>query len=413
MEIKCGILISMLTQKELIETNVINFFESINDPRVEGRCVFKLLDVIVISMCGILSGVESWVEMEEFGKTRLNWFKTFLDIEKIPSHDTFARVFSLINPNVFEKCFLDWCGHMSGMLSRVSLDGKSIKGTCKSKKKNGVHILNVYSHTDGLVIGQKVSTSSVGGEINAAVEALDFLNIKGVLISADAAMTCKRLIDKIDSLKGYYILPVKKNARFVYNLINNFFKNIAERKSVNKKVSYAETTENNRGRKEHRYCTQTTSTELLQSIKHTCVGVKSVFRIVRIRETDYKGFNKQVRQEDGSVVYRLTTDDERYSSSETTYYISNLNLTPQEALKEIRSHWKIENKLHRTLDITFHEDECRVRARTAAQNLSIMRKIAFNITTKHPGKGSKKTKIKKASWDTNFLEELIYYAGKK
>ena len=406
------IIFHMLTQKELIDHNFIAFFESVNDPRVEGRCVHKLIDIIIISMCGILSGVESWVEMEDFGNVRKEWFEQFLELTNgIPSHDTFARVFSIIDASEFEKCFIDWCESISGKISkRLSFDGKSIRGTCRAfQGDRAVHLVNVYSHTNGLVLGQKVATGSGSSECESVIKMLDFLNVKNALISFDAGIAYKKVIDKIRQLKAHYLVPIKKNAKKNFSILDDFFKNIAENRSTHKEIDIASTKEINRGRNEKRYCALTCSPKILTELSKSYKDIKCAFRIIRFRESEDKSSYVQAKQDDGTIVYKESKTNLK-TSKETVYYVSSKKLTPERALIEVRSHWQIENKLHRTLDVVFHEDACRVKAREAARNLSLLRKLAFNIIQKHPKKSSKKRKMKSAGWNVEFLEELLYYA---
>jgi len=402
----------MLTQKELIDHNFIAFFESINDPRVEGRCIHKLIDIIIISMCGILSGVESWVEMEDFGEIREKWFKQFLELKNgIPSHDTFARVFSILDAKEFEKCFINWCESISGKIAkRLSFDGKSLRGTSRAfQGDRAVHLVNVYSHTEGLVLGQEVATGSGSSECESVMKMLNFLNVKDALISLDAGIAYKKVIDKIRQLKAHYLVPVKKNAKNNFSVLDDFFKNIAEERSTHKEIQTASTKEINRGRNEKRYCALTCSDKILSELSKSYKDVQCAFRIIRFRESENRASYLQVKQADGTIVYKESEQNLK-KSKDVVYYVSSKKLSPEEALIEVRSHWQIENKLHRTLDVVFHEDACRVKAREAARNLSLLRKLAFNIVQKHPRKSSKKVKMKSAGWNVEFLEELLYYA---
>ncbi len=384
-----------------LRQSVFEYFEEIEDPRVSGRCEHRLIDIIAISSCAILCGVESFAEMEEFGEQKKAWLEGFLELPSgIPSHDTFARVLSLLNAEALEMAFMEWAKELrceAGRIKRISIDGKSVRGTDRSFNTGTrpLHLINVLCHETGLVLGQRRAIGSGTAEVKSAVECLDLLEIEKTLVSVDAGIACKAFIDKILEKKGYYLFPVKGAARLGYQELVKLFSN------PNTKVDdRARVSESSHGRLEGRKVRVVHPESMSAEFNDRYPGAETIIEIHRVRKQKDKRF---------SIKYKVNPahQSQTKTDEETVYYVSNKHMSAIEALEEIRDHWAIENKLHWSLDVLFSEDDCRVRQKTAARNLALLRKIAFNIIQKCPEKGSKKIKMKRASWNHQYLEKLL------
>jgi len=390
-----------------IFNNLMNNLIVIHDPRVKNRCEHLLVDVMIIGVCSVLCGAESWEEIGEFAKQRQEWFEKYLELPNgVPSHDTIARVFSLIDAAEFERVFTDWATSLvpGARLKRFSMDGKTVKGTY-GKFNDGtrpLHLVSIFSTESGLVLGQSSASSSGMGESGAALRCLEMIDIKGALVSVDAGLSTKRISNSVIEKGADYIFPIKRNCRGAFEELENF--SWDKRSDV---IGRASTKEISHGRQEERKCVAVAAAIFSESLTSTWRDVKTVMRIIRTRKTKDRRYFIQSKGDDGSIRYQKNDGGDWKTTKETTYYISSAELPAEAALVEIRDHWLIENKLHWGLDVTFREDQWRVRAKKAAQTLALVRKFAFNILANNKDKGSKKIKMKRASWNPEYLEKLI------
>lgn len=372
-------------KKDLLQSPMLVTFSKLPDPRVIGRCKYKLVEIIAISICGVLCGCETWGEIEEFAEERADWFKKYLALESgLPSHDTLARCFSLIDPKLFEEAFREWIKVIKGKAKSdlISIDGKAVAGTHRGFNDGTypLYLVNVLCRKSGLALSQRRATGPGHGEIFAAEECLDNLMLAGTVVSMDAGLAVKRISDKIRERGGDYLFPIKKNQRHSLDIIEELFK-----KKNKRKVDIAESMDKHRGREELRRCAVMKVSTKHHNHLENWRDLKTAIRVDRAR-IELKSGEKEVQ---------------------TYYYISSRKLSARQALEYIRSHWGIENKLHWALDVAFCEDAWKVRQRIAAENLSLVRKICFNLLQKSPGKGSKRLKMKKASWSPAYLESLL------
>jgi len=411
-----------LSEKKQMKEFFSLFISRLEDPRVQGRCNHPLLEILVIGFCAILCGAESFVEMERFGRAKEAWFRRYLKLSQgIPSHDTFRRVLSLLNPEQVEIAFFEWAKEISSQsyhrTKRLCMDGKSLKGTERSfnQGKRPLHLVNAYYPDSGLVLGQKQSKSSGFSEIEAIESLLELLEVRGTLISVDAASSYPKLLQKIKSKKGHYLVPIKKNQKYVYPSLKGIFNKIPKSGKHFKVFDQAETTERNRGRLEKRSCTvvllSTLEEKVRSKIQKHEPHIQTLLRISRYRaEKDRRYFVRAKNKNSG----RYYDKNSRYFNprgrikKEVVYYVSDLKLGASRALEQIRQHWSIENKLHWCLDVSFGEDQWRVQDRRSARNLSVLRKMAHNILKQEPTSVGIKSKIKKAGWDETYLEALIF-----
>ncbi len=364
--------------------DLISLFGDMPDPRIDRKKLHQLSDIIAIAILAVICGAESWVDIEEFGESRYEWLKNFLELSNgIPSHDTFNRVFSLIDPEKFEKLFVEWVEMVSGKLKgQIAIDGKVLEGSGnRRKKKEPLCIVSAWSSELDLVLAH-TQVSKKSNEITAIPKILDILSIQGCIISIDA-MGCQReIVKKICDNKADYVLAVKGNQGNLHAEIINFFD-----QAENIDFEYIEhdrhkSYEENRGRKEERLLYVTEDIDWLP-MKEKWKNLRSIAYLISQREKNGK------------------------KTIEKRYYISSLPPNAQQHVKAIRNHWGIENKQHWILDVGFNEDKCRIRDKIAGKNFATLRRLALNLLKKEDKKAGIKRKRLRAAWDENYLEKVI------
>jgi predicted transposase YbfD/YdcC len=336
----------------------------------------------LLAVFSVICGAETWKQMEEFTKSKIDFLKTILALPNgIPSDDTFNRVLSAIDPKVFELCFVNWAESLSESFEKqvIAIDGKTVRGAKVGGEKSPVHIVSAWANANDLVIGQ-VKVSDKSNEITAIPELLEMLSIQGDIVTIDAMGTQTAIAEKIIEKEADYILAVKENQKLL-------FQDIKEEFLFNKSVTINEHVDFGHGRIETRICSVISD---FQFIDNTDNKWKALQQIVKVDSTrEFKNSAKK-------------------TETATRYYISSLSETPEKYQKHIRSHWSIENKLHWILDVSFSEDASRKRAENAAQNYSTILKIALNLlkndkTTKQGIAG----KRLKAAWNEQYLKDLF------
>jgi len=363
-----------------------DFFGDMPDPRVEGRCDHLLIDIIVIAICGVMAGAEGWEEIEEFGQTKESWLREFLSLPNgIPSHDTFRRVFGLLEAKAFQQRFVEWVevGLGRGREQVVAIDGKSLRGS-HSPGKTMLHLVSAWASESGLVLGQqKVDEKS--NEITAIPTLLDTLYLKGCIVTIDAMGTQKAIARQIIDAQADYILALKRNQGQSYDDVVEWFE-WAQSSAFEGRVTdvYQHSTKGH-GRIETRRCKVIEDDQAFEHIRHHegWAGLRSIVMLQRERRID-----GQLQQE-------------------TAYYISSLPADAKQISHAIRAHWSIENSFHWVLDMTFNEDRSRLRTGESAENFAVLRHVALNLLKRHPGKLSLKRKRFKAALDDRFLLELL------
>ncbi len=378
-----------------METSFDKHFRWIPDPRRGNNKKHNLLEVLILSVLAVLCGAESWYDMETFGQQKKEFLQKFLSLEHgIPSHDTFNRIFTLINAGLFEQAFRAWAAELSLVLDAqnkgikenkedqadekelIAIDGKSIcNSACKHQGLGPLHLVSAWSGRNQLVLGQqKVADKS--NEITAIPQLLSLLNIKGSVITIDAMGTQKKIAEQIISNQGDYILSLKENQAALYEQVCNQFHSFKE-------DSYSRHLDKGHGRSEIRTCKVISQLNWIDEKEHWS-NLKSIVKISSERMMNGK------------------------SSLQHRYYISSLSADAAYFNQAIRGHWGIENQLHWQLDVGFREDYNTTRNRQAAQNLAVVRKMAINILKADKStKTSLKAKRKMAGWNENYLIKII------
>ncbi len=365
--------------------DIATHFAELKDPRVEGKNSHLLIDIIVMAICGVISGASGWEQIEIFAKSKHKWFGTFLDLPNgIPGHDTFRRVLSRLNAKKFQKCFISWMQSVSENLDGkvVAIDGKKVRRSYDSgSQKAAIHMVSAWASENRVVLGQ-VKTEEKSNEINAIPELLKLLEIKGCIVTIDAMGCQKKIANQIIEQGGDYVLGLKGNQSALLNAVEDVFAQADVETLNSDRFDFYETEDKGHGRKEVRTYFTTDATDLPMAAQWP--GIKSIGIVISDREENGK------------------------HSTDWRYYISSLENDAERFAKAIRSHWGIENSLHYVLDVTFREDECRIRKDNGAENFSVLRHIARNLLGQEKTKMSVRQKQFRAACDTDFLAKVLF-----
>jgi predicted transposase YbfD/YdcC len=363
--------------------NLINILREIQDPRVERTRLHKLEDILVIAICSLLCGAESFEDMEVFGEAKQEWFATFLELPNgIPSHDTFGRVFAALDPDKFLEAFMRWTQSLRQMISSevVAIDGKALRRAIEAGQSPKV-IVSAWAAGNGLVLGQR-KVEEKSNEITAVPELLRTLELSGCIVTLDAMGCQKQIAREIIEADADYVLALKGNHSTAFAEIRSFLDDAIARGESH--LAHCEQVEKGHGRIETRRYWQSTRIEWFA--EHSLwEGLRSVGVVESIREIDGK------------------------TSVERRYYLSSLGLDVERFGGAIRSHWGVENQLHWLMDVVFNEDQSRARTRHAAENLALLRRWSLNLlkADKRLAKRSLKARRKNAGWDNNYLLHLL------
>ena len=331
-------------------------FQGLIDPRVERTRRHPLINVVFIAVCGILSGANSFAGIHEFGRDRRGWFARYLDLANgIPSDDTFARVLARLDPAAFEKCLLSWIQAVQEVTENrlIAIDGKTLRGSYdRGDGKAAIHMVSAWAIENKLSLGQVV-VDEKSNEITAIPELLRVLALSGAIVTIDAMGCQKEIAELIREGKGDYVLAVKRNQPTLYEQVEEAIDAGLEQDAA--ALDEHQTIEVGHGRQE-------TRTYVVFPAPET-VDPEGVWR-------DLSAVGMAITE---------STDSQGRCRLEVRYYILSVLLSPKEFAGAVRGHWGIENNLHWQLDVSFREDECRVRTDHAPANLSVIRRFALGL----------------------------------
>ena len=361
-------------------------FANVNDPRIVKKIDHKLIDVITIVICAVVCGADKWTEIELFGKSKSDWFETFLEPPNgIPSHDTFGRIFSLISPDEFEAAFLSWIQAVTCIAKGqiIVIDGKTLRHSYdKASNKSAIHMVSAWASENRITLGQ-VKTSEKSNEITAIPELLKLLDINGCIVTIDAMGCQKDIAEQIISQGGDYILALKENQKKLYQDVKLFFEDALERGVEDIPYAHCQTVDGDHGRIETRDYYLTSDIAWLQG-QENWKGLKSIGMVISVRENGEK------------------------VSRESRFFICSTSGDVNRFAKGVRSHWGIENSVHWVLDVAFNEDDSRIRKGHAAENMSIVRHMALNMLRHEKAeKRGIEAKRKRAGWDNAYLLKVL------
>lgn len=372
-----------------IGASLVEHFASLEDPRADYLVEHQLIDIIMIAICAVICGAETWNDIELFGNERLDWLRQFLALRNgIPSHDTFGRVFARINGDQFQVCFISWVQAVfqSTAGQVIAVDGKQARRSYdRTNDKKAIHLVSAWATANHLVLGQqKVDEKS--NEITAIPQLLRLLEVNGCIVTIDA-MGCQTEIAKqIIDQGADYVLAVKENQAHLYADMDLFFQLAHQNHFQKVDHRYQRTVNKDHGRIETRECWAISGEENLQFLREhqQWTGLGSIAMVHSQRQVNGK------------------------TTTETRYYISSLANDAKKILQAARSHWGVENSLHWVLDVAMGEDDSRIRKGHAPENMATLRRLALNLLKQERSlKRGIQGKRLKAALSPNYLLKVL------
>ncbi len=352
---------------------------TLEDPRQQVKILYPLDEILLLCLCGVVSGCESFVDIVEYGAEKLKFLRRLADFKHgIPSHDTLSAVFRALDPEPFNAVFAQWAAELSGRLDGmvVAVDGKTVRGS-KAGGTTPLHLIPAYCDDLRLVLGQRASAHKKN-EIKDIPVLLDLLYLKGAIVTLDA-MGCQRdIARKIRDKDADYVLALKRNQSRLCEDVTLWFEEGGHDNTVS-----LQTIDGDKGRIETRVYTQCADIGWLRDRHPDWAGLTSIGRVISRREVDGK------------------------ATEQTRYFIASLPLEVTRFAHAVRSHWGIENRLHWVLDMTFRDDDSRVRKEQAPKNFAIIKHMAMNLLSKAKDKKSLRVMRKKAGWNNRFLLQIL------
>jgi predicted transposase YbfD/YdcC len=347
------------------------------------------VDIVCLSICAVIAGAEGWEDIEEFGELKIEWLRTFLALPHgIPSHDTIARVFRLLDSEAFEASFRDWICVVNKQLGtkHIALDGKAVRRSHDRVTMKGMlHLVSAWSVDNRLVLAQQ-AVDEKSNEITALPELLKGLQLKGAIVTIDAIGCQKEIAEQIVRQEGEYILAVKDNQPRLHAALQSHF-----------------TQRHHDGgfrRNEHR---------VTKDESHGRVEERHYYSVPLPPELAWIADEWKDCHSLGQSISYVVRDGRQ--ADEVRYFISNRPADAKSFGDGVRGHWSIENGQHWVLDVTFREDECRIRKDEGPQNFARLRRIALNILQQDKSKGSIRRKRKRAAWDEAELLNMLQAAS--
>lgn len=364
------------------EVEFLDYFKEIVDHRVERQKLYTIEEILLLTFCGVISGCDSWDDLEDYGKTKLDHLRSYLPYKNgTPSDDTLRRFFRVLDPEAFEQCFMNWVKSFRIDYAEkiIAIDGKTSRRSFDGANRP-MHLISAFASELGITLGQ-LKTEDKSNEITAIPALIDILDIEGATITIDAMGCQSKIVEKIINKKANYLIGLKGNQ----GTLNADVRLLFENKPKNMVFMAAEEIDKGHGRIETRRCTVTEDIKWLQEQHPQWCGLKSIVEIDSQREIK------------GEI------------ATEKRYYISSLPAEPTAILKTVRQHWGVE-KLHWILDMTFGDDQSRIRKGNAPRNMAVIKKTTLNLLSfmkKSMPRLSLKRMRKKAGWDNQFLDEVL------
>lgn len=360
------------------------YFAEITDPRQQVKVKHKLLEIVVMTICAVIAGCDVWEDIFEYCCVKEGWFRNSLGMKLehgIPSHDTIQRVWSMIEPEEFEKCFCAWvaavCKKTKGEV--VSIDGKTLRRSGSAKQKP-IHMVSAWANEQQMVLGE-LAVEEKSNEITAVPQLLNMLDISGCIVTADAMSCQKEIVKKVVEKQADYVLSLKENQPTFCHEVQAYFSEAVKKPKEYPEIQQVKTLDSGHGRIEKRTYYLSTEIEWYQDLAQWA-GLRAI----------------------GMVCSKTERNGQFYE--DTRYFITSKPDLSAFA-NAVRKHWGIENSLHWCLDMTFHEDYSRIRKNHSAENMAVVRHIALNILKNYPVNISLARKRRRCAYDDAFLADLL------
>jgi len=349
------------------------------DPRQSGKVVYPLNEILLLSLCGTISGCESFVDIAEYGEEKLPFLRELAPFKDgVPSHDTLCAVFRQLDPAAFSEAFSAWSQGLAERIAGaiVAIDGKTVRGS-KSKDGDPLHVISAFCDDLRLVLGQRPSDHKKN-EIRDIPKLLDILYLEGCIVTLDAMGCQKAIAQKIRDRKADYVLALKGNQGSLHEDVKLWFEDVGCSNS-----DYYQSVDGGKGRIETREYWICDQIEWLTKRHPDWAGLRSIGQVTSQREINGK------------------------TSDQTRYFITSLPADASTFAGAVRSHWGIENRLHWVLDVVFGDDHCRVRADQAPKNFTVIKHMAMNLLNRAKQNKSLRLMRKKAGWNNQFLKSIL------
>lgn len=368
---------------------LVECFAEIADPRMERTRRHLLSDILTLAVLAVIAGAEGWEDIEEFGHSKYDWLKRYLALPAgIPSHDTISRVFRALKPAEFNAALTQWIQGLHEQLGfkHLAIDGKTLRRSHdRCSMCAALHLVSAWATASQFVLGQQ-ATDDKSNEITAIPKLLHMLELKGAIVTIDAMGCQKEIARQIVAGGGDYVLAVKDNQPTLHAAISDHFSNLHETDFADCEVRRLTTIDDAHGRQERRYYYVTGLPESMQAFRQDWMQLTSIGQAINITIRD----GKEV--------------------SDVRYFILSSPPQVKRFAAAVRGHWSVENTLHWTLDMTFREDESRIRKDHGPENFATLRRAALGLIKQDKSKGSVKKKRKRAGWNNDALLTIIQNA---
>jgi len=375
------------------QSHLMAALAAVPDPRRQCQNLrHPLVDVLVVGFCGVLCGCDDFVEIETFGRQKEAFFRRFLELpEGIPSHDTFRRVFQAVCPQALQRCLIQWLQGVRQAAPAtegevVAIDGKTLRRTFdRAQGLGALHLVSAWATANGLTLGQ-VAVDANSNEITAIPQLIELLDLKGCVVTIDAAGCQKDIAAQIVATGADYVLALKDNQPTLYEQVSDYFREQLEKEGPERPVRHHRAVEEGHGRTETRETFVAPATKELVA-SGAWLGLATVVLVIR----------------------RCVEHATGKSSDDVRYFISSLPAKVKRLAGAVRQHWGIENGLHWVLDVAFNEDRMRQRDRTGIENLALLNRLAVSLLRQDKTvKAGVRCKRKAAGWDDDYLLHLLF-----